>query len=213
MKSAAETGARAQGFAQLEAGAQSGAGSLSGAGSQVQTGTQPSATGSQPQTGAQPSGGGPQAQSGAGPQAQPANQNYLRRVRSLAPPTKHFHNCLRAYIVGGLICCIGQFLRIEFEALFGLSGDELAAAVSMALIFLGCLLKGLGVYDRIGKAAGAGSIVPITGFANSVASPALEFKSEGLVTGLVAKMFTVAGPIIVYGVVAGAAVGLIYYFL
>ena len=200
MKSAAETGARAQGFAQLGAGAQSGAGSLSGAGSQVQTG-------------AQPSGGGPQAQSGAGPQAQPANQNYLRRVRSLAPPTKHFHNCLRAYIVGGLICCIGQFLRIEFEALFGLSGDELAAAVSMALIFLGCLLTGLGVYDRIGKAAGAGSIVPITGFANSVASPALEFKSEGLVTGLAAEMFTVAGPIIVYGVVAGAAVGLIYYFL
>lgn len=200
MKSAAETGARAQGFAQLGAGAQSGAGSLSDAGSQVQTG-------------AQPSGGGPQAQSGAGPQPQPVNQNYLRRVRSLAPPTKHFHNCLRAYIVGGLICCVGQFLRIEFEALFGLSGDELAAAVSMALIFLGCLLTGLGVYDRIGKAAGAGSIVPITGFANSVASPALEFKSEGLVTGLAAKMFTVAGPIIVYGVVAGAAVGLIYYFL
>ena len=198
MKSAAETGARTQGFAQLGAGAQAGA---------------HAATGSQPQTGAQPSGGGPQAQSGAGPQAQPANQNYLRRVRSLAPPTKHFHNCLRAYIVGGLICCIGQFLRIEFEALFGLSGDELAAAVSMALIFLGCLLTGLGVYDRIGKAAGAGSIVPITGFANSVASPALEFKSEGLVTGLAAKMFTVAGPIIVYGVVAGAAVGLIYYFL
>lgn len=200
MKSAAETGARAQGFAQLGAGAQSGAGSLSGAGSQAQTG-------------ARASGGAPQAQSGAGPQAQPANQNYLRRVRSLAPPTKHFHNCLRAYIVGGLICCVGQFLRIEFEALFGLSGDELAAAVSMALIFLGCLLTGLGVYDRIGKAAGAGSIVPITGFANSVASPALEFKSEGLVTGLAAKMFTVAGPIIVYGVVAGAAVGLIYYFL
>ena len=198
MRSVAETGARAQGFAQPGAGAQAGA---------------HAATGSQPQTGAQPSGGGPQAQSGAGPQAQPVNQNYLRRVRSLAPPTKHFHNCLRAYIVGGLICCIGQFLRIEFEALFGLSGDELAAAVSMALIFLGCLLTGLGVYDRIGKAAGAGSIVPITGFANSVASPALEFKSEGLVTGLAAKRFTVAGPIIVYGVVAGAAVGLIYYFL
>ena len=164
-----------------------------------------SAAGSQLQTGTQ--------SSNACSQSQSANQNYLRRVRSLAPPTKHFHNCLRAYIVGGLICCIGQFLRIEFEALFGLSGDELAAAVSMALIFLGCLLTGLGVYDRIGKAAGAGSIVPITGFANSVASPALEFKSEGLVTGLAAKMFTVAGPIIVYGVVAGAAVGLIYYVL
>ena len=136
MKSAAETGARAQGFAQLGAGAQA------ATGSQAQTGARASATGSQPQTGAQPSGGGPQAQSGAG---SPVNQNYLRRVRALAPPTKHFHNCLRAYIVGGLICCIGQFLRIEFEALFGLSGDELAAAVSMALIFLGCLLTGLGV--------------------------------------------------------------------
>lgn len=214
MKSAAEAGARSQGFSQFGAGAQAGAEPQSAAGLQAQAGAS-----SQAQTGTQPSGAGPQAatqsqaQPGTGPQVQPANQNYLRRVRALAPPTKHFHNCLRAYIVGGLICCIGQFLRIEFEALFGLSGDELAAAVSMALIFLGCLLTGLGVYDRIGKAAGAGSIVPITGFANSVASPALEFKSEGLVTGLAAKMFTVAGPIIVYGVVAGAAVGLIYYFL
>ena len=141
------------------------------------------------------------------------NQNYLNYVRSLAKPTKHLHNCLRAFIVGGLICCVGQFLRIEFQALFALEGEELAGAVSMSPIFLGCLLTGLGVYDRIGKAAGAGSIVPITGFANSVASPALEFKSEGLITGLAAKMFVVAGPIIVYGVVSGTAVGLIYYFL
>ncbi len=142
-----------------------------------------------------------------------ANQNYLEYVRSLAPPTKHFHNCLRAFIVGGLICCIGQFLRYELEAIFGFSGDELAGSVSMILIFLGCLLTGLGVYDRIGKAAGAGSIVPITGFANSVASPALEFKAEGMITGLAAKMFVVAGPIIVYGVLSGAVVGLIYFFL
>ena len=97
------------------------------------------------------------------------NRNYLNYVRSLAKPTKHLHNCLRAFIVGGLICCVGQFLRIEFQALFALEGEELAGAVSMSLIFLGCLLTGLGVYDRIGKAAGAGSIVPITGFANSVA--------------------------------------------
>ena len=141
------------------------------------------------------------------------NENYLAYVRSFAPPTKHFHNCLRAFIVGGLICCVGQFLRIEFATLLGLAGDELAGAVSMALIFLGCLLTGLGVYDRIGKAAGAGSIVPITGFANSVASPALEFKAEGMITGLAAKMFTVAGPIIVYGVLAGTAVGLVYFLL
>ena len=116
-------------------------------------------------------------------------------------------------MVGGGICCVGQFIRIMLENWAHLSGDELAGAVSIVLIFLGCLLTGLGVYDRIGKAAGAGSIVPITGFANSVASPALEFKSEGLVTGLAAKMFVVAGPIIVYGMLAGAAVGLIYYFL
>lgn len=141
------------------------------------------------------------------------NENYLAYVRSLARPTKHFHNCYRAFIVGGLICCIGQFLRTVFEVALDLAGDELAGAVSMALIFLGCLLTGLGVYDRIGKAAGAGSIVPITGFANSVASPALEFKAEGMITGLAAKMFTVAGPIIVYGVISGAVVGLIYYFL
>ena len=141
------------------------------------------------------------------------NENYLAYVRTFAPPTKHFHNCMRAFMVGGLICCIGQFLRTLFETVFSLTGDELAGATSMALIFLGCLLTGLGVYDRIGKAAGAGSIVPITGFANSVCSPALEFKAEGLITGLAAKMFTVAGPIIVYGVLAGAAVGLIYFLL
>ena len=99
------------------------------------------------------------------------------------------------------------------EQTTALSGDELASAVSVLLIFLGTLLTGLGVYDRIGRNAGAGSIVPITGFANSVASPAIEFKTEGLVYGLAAKMFTVAGPIIVYGVLAGAAVGIVYLFL
>ena len=142
-----------------------------------------------------------------------ANRNYLAYVSSFAAPTKHFHNCLRAFTVGGGICCVGQFIRVMLENWAHLAGDELAGTVSAVLIFLGCLLTGLGVYDRIGKAAGAGSIVPITGFANSVASPALEFKAEGLVTGLAAKMFVIAGPIIVYGVLAGAAVGLIYYLV
>lgn len=95
----------------------------------------------------------------------------------------------------------------------GLSGDILAGSVSMILIFIGSLLTGLGVYDRIGRNAGAGSIVPITGFANSVTSPALEFKTEGFIFGMAAKMFIVAGPIIVFGVFAGTAVGLIYFFL
>lgn len=94
-----------------------------------------------------------------------------------------------------------------------MSGDDLAAAVSILLILLGTLLTGFGVYDRIGRYAGAGSIVPITGFANSVCSPAIEFKTEGLVYGMAAKMFIVAGPIIVYGVLAGTAVGIVYLFL
>ena len=141
------------------------------------------------------------------------NKNYIAYVNSFDPPTQHFKNCFRAFIVGGLICCIGQALREVFEKAVGLNGDELAATVSILLIFLGTLLTGLGVYDRIGRYAGAGSIVPITGFANSVASPAIEFKTEGLVYGMAAKMFIVAGPIIVYGVLAGTAVGLIYLFL
>lgn len=141
------------------------------------------------------------------------NKNYIAYVNSFDPPTHHFKNCFRAYMVGGLVCCIGQAFREILENVFSLTGDELAAAVSILLIFLGTLLTGLGVYDRIGRYAGAGSIVPITGFANSVASPAIEFKTEGLVYGLAAKMFVVAGPIIVYGVLAGTAVGLIYLLL
>ena len=141
------------------------------------------------------------------------NKNYIAYVNSFDPPTQHFKNCFRAFLVGGLICCIGQALREVFEKVLYLNGDELAAAVSIVLIFLGTLLTGFGVYDRIGRYAGAGSIVPITGFANSVASPAIEFKTEGLVYGLAAKMFIVAGPIIVYGVLAGTLVGIIYLFL
>lgn len=141
------------------------------------------------------------------------NKNYIAYVHSFDPPTQHFKNCFRAFIVGGGICVIGQFLREILEKGFGLSGDELAGAVSVILIGIGTLLTGLGVYDRIGKHAGAGSIVPITGFANSVASPAIEFKTEGLVYGMAAKMFIVAGPIIVFGVCAGTLVGLIYLWI
>ena len=140
------------------------------------------------------------------------NRNYINYVNSFDPPTKHFQTCWRAFLVGGFICCIGQFFRYMLE-FAGLSGDELAGTVSVILIFLGTLLTGIGVYDRIGKNAGAGSIVPITGFANSVASPAIEFKTEGFVYGMAAKMFIVAGPIIVFGVSAGAAVGLLYWLL
>lgn len=137
------------------------------------------------------------------------NRNYLNYVKTQEPPSKHFKNCLAAFGVGGLICCIGQFFRFMLEYA-GLSGDVLAGTVSVILIFISCLLTGFGVYDRIGRYAGAGSIVPITGFANSVASPAIEFKTEGWIYGMAAKMFTVAGPIIVFGVFSGVLVGIIY---
>lgn len=141
------------------------------------------------------------------------NKNYIAYVHSFDPPTQHFKNCFRAFMVGGLICCIGQFIRYMLEGVFALSGDELAGTTSIILIFLGTILTGFGVYDRIGRNAGAGSIVPITGFANSVASPAMEFKTEGMVYGMAAKMFIVAGPIIVFGVLAGTAVGIIYLLI
>ena len=108
---------------------------------------------------------------------------------------------------------IGQFIRLIFMYVFDLYGDLFAGATSMVLIFLGALLTGFGVYDRIGKFAGGGSIVPITGFSNSVVSPAMEFRSEGFVYGLAAKMFVIAGPIIVYGVTSSALVGIIYYII
>lgn len=141
------------------------------------------------------------------------NKNYIAYVHSFDPPTKHFKNCLHAFGVGGLICCIGQFFRYILEYAFALQGDELSGTVSILLIFLGTLLTGFGVYDRIGRNAGAGSIVPITGFANSVCSPAIEFKTEGYVYGMAAKMFIVAGPIIVFGVLSATLVGIIYLFL
>ena len=145
-----------------------------------------------------------------GKHSQNYNANYLNYVKMHDPPTKHLKNCAAAFGVGGLICCIGQFFRFMLEYA-GLSGDVLAGSVSAMLIFLGCLLTGLGVYDRIGRYAGAGSIVAITGFANSVVSPALEFKQEGLILGTAAQMFTIAGPVIVYGTASSVIYGLIIY--
>ena len=140
-----------------------------------------------------------------------SNDNYLNYVKSVLPKTNEKRSLFRAFWVGGFICCIGQALRLIFETYLGLSGDELASYVSMVLIFLGSFLTGLGVYDRIGKYAGGGSIVPITGFANSVVSPAIEYKTEGFIYGVAAKMFTVAGPIIVFGVAGSVLIGIIYY--
>ena len=139
------------------------------------------------------------------------NKDYLQYVKKTAPKTKEGKTLFFSFMVGGAICCVGQFFRYMLEYWVGLSGDKLAGSVSIILIFLGSLLTGLGIYDRIGKLAGGGSIVPITGFANSVVSPAMEFKSEGYIYGVASKMFVIAGPIVVYGTIASVAVGILYY--
>ncbi len=140
------------------------------------------------------------------------NKNFLDYVSATEPKTKELRSLFNAFMIGGFICCIGQFVRFCFIFWFGLAGDELAGATSMVLIFLGTLLTALGVYDKIAKYAGGGTIVPITGFANSVCSPAIEFRSEGFFYGMSAKMFVIAGPIIVFGVSSSVLVGLIYHF-
>ena len=140
------------------------------------------------------------------------NKNYNDYISSITPKTKELRSLLHAFWVGGVICSIGQFFRYLLEFVLGLTGDELSSFVSMIMIFLGAFLTGLGVYDRIGKYAGGGSIVPITGFANSVVSPAMEFKTEGYIYGTAAKMFVISGPIIVFGISASVLIGLLYYF-
>lgn len=137
-----------------------------------------------------------------------SKQQYAEYVKKKSPNSKTFVDTLKAFLVGGLICCVGQVLFMLFEPL-DLSKDLTGALVSMTLVFLGALLTGLGVYDDIAKFGGAGTLVPITGFANSMVSPALEFKTEGLVTGTGAKMFIIAGPVIVYGTSASIIYGLI----
>ncbi len=136
---------------------------------------------------------------------------YLKYVAKITPKSNEKRSLLNAFLVGGFICSIGQFIRYMFMLFGDFTGDELSMATSMVLIFIGVLLTGFGVYDNIGKHAGGGSIVPITGFANSVASPAMEFAREGLIYGMASKMFVVAGPIIVYGVTGSVIVGLIFY--
>lgn len=139
------------------------------------------------------------------------NIQYCKFVENRLPKTKFFPSLLWSFIVGGIICCIGQGIFDGLTALFpSLPKDDVQAYTLVILIFLASFLTGLGIYDRIGVFAGAGSIVPITGFSNSIASPAIEFKNEGLIFGLCVKMFTIAGPVIVTGIVSSMLVGLIY---
>ena len=140
-------------------------------------------------------------------------QQYQSWVEEVSPQTNLGWGCLKAFLVGGLICVLGQCIHDYVLGLAGMTEKTAAAWTSISLIFLGAFVTGVGWYDNIGHFAGAGSIIPITGFANSVCSPAMEFKTEGYVYGMAAKMFIVAGPIIVFGVLAGALVGILYLFL
>jgi len=140
------------------------------------------------------------------------NEEYARYAASFAPRSKLLPDLLRAFLFGGLICCLGQLLGGVY-ARAGLDARSAAAAVSITLIFLGALLTGLGFYDDLARLGGAGTLVPITGFANAVVSPALEFKSEGFVTGTAAKMFVIAGPVIVFGLTASVVYGLVLVLL
>ena len=139
-------------------------------------------------------------------------EDYANYVKTVSPNSKLGINIIKAFVVGGLICIIGQFV-INYLKAKGLDKETVSSLTSIVMIFLGAFLTGLNVYDEIGRFAGAGSIVPISGFANSVASPAMEFKSEGLILGMGAKMFIVAGPVIVYGICSSIIVGIIYYLL
>ena len=137
-----------------------------------------------------------------------SKKEYNRYVARLAQKSPLGKDLLRSFLVGGLICVIGQLILNGFTAL-DLSEQDAAAATSVSLVFLSAVLTGLSVYDDIAKFAGAGTLVPITGYANAVVSPAIEFKAEGFVTGMAAKMFIIAGPVIVYGTVASVLYGLI----
>jgi stage V sporulation protein AC len=144
-------------------------------------------------------------------QSELAKERYLELVKKATPNSKIVKNCVKAFIVGGIICCAGQFIHAALEKA-GLNKTEVSSYTSMILVFLGSFFTGIGWYDKLGNFAGAGSVVPITGFANSVTAPAVEFKKEGFVLGVGAKMFIVAGPVIVYGTLASVLAGLFYFF-
>ncbi len=146
-------------------------------------------------------------------QKQKKYRQYDEMVKRLTPNSNYVQGFVRAFWVGGVICTIGQLISMAGEKFLNMTSSSAAMFTSGGLIVRGTTLTGLGVYDDIGRYAGAGSIVPITGFANSMASPAIEFRREGLITGIGAKLFVVAGPVLVYGISSSIVVGLIYYFV
>ena len=137
-------------------------------------------------------------------------KEYGKLVKDMSPKSPLIKDCVLAFLVGGAICTLGQLIMDGYIAL-GLDKETAGTAMSMTLVALSALLTGLSLYDNIAKHAGAGTLVPITGFANSITAPAVEFKTEGFILGVGAKMFTIAGPVIVYGVSASVVYGLIYW--
>ena len=137
----------------------------------------------------------------------------FKKISSQTQPKPNLlKNSINAFIIGGLICDVGQFFNNFFRD-NGIPKEDIGTYVSIVMVFIGALLTGIGVYDKIATFAGAGTVVPITGFANSIVSPAMEFKKEGYVFGVAAKMFTIAGPVLVYGISSSVVVGIIYYIM
>jgi stage V sporulation protein AC len=139
-------------------------------------------------------------------------KEYGNYVKKKEPKSPLIANMAKAFVSGGILCCVGQALLNGYKSA-GLDQEGAGTAESITLVFLGALLTGLKVYDNLARFSGAGTLVPITGFANSVAAPALEFKSEGIVTGMSAKMFIIAGPVIVFGITASIIYGILYALL
>lgn len=139
------------------------------------------------------------------------DEKYNEYVKEVTPTYNWFLKCVQAFIVGGIICCIGQLINSGILIL-GVSQEEASLWTTLALIFSSVVLTGLNIYPQIAKWGGAGSLVPITGFANSVVAPAIEFKKEGQVFGIGCKIFTIAGPVILYGIMSSWIVGVIYWF-
>lgn len=142
-----------------------------------------------------------------------SREEYQDYLNQKSPNSKIWQNMIWAFVIGGLICTIGQLFGDMYQNLFGLEEEASKIAVSVTMIFLGALFTGMNLYGKLAKHAGAGTLVPITGFANAIVSPAMEFKREGLVLGLAAKMFVIAGPVLVYGIASSVVVGAVYFII
>ena len=137
---------------------------------------------------------------------------YKQMAKEATPKSEIFKNCLKAFLVGGIICDIGQLIMNIIES-FGYPKEQVMNIVPIIMVYIGAVLTGTGIYGKIASFGGAGTVVPITGFSNAVVAPAIEFKKEGYIFGVAAKMFTIAGPVLVYGIGTSVIIGIIYYVI